>query len=79
VLAQDGCDLAVEILQKKWPKEAEGAHDQKEGIKIKDVKVMVMPSPAKIICVPAGAMTDPKKAGYFYLVFISSRVQMSYH
>jgi len=80
VLAQNGCDLAVEILQKKWPKEAKGAHDpsQKESIKIKDVKVMVIPSPAKIICVPSGAMTDPKKAGYFYLAFISSRVQMSY-
>jgi len=41
VWAQDGCDLAVEILQKKWPKEAEGVQDQKEGIKIEDVKVMV--------------------------------------
>ena len=51
-LAQDGHNLVVEILQKKWPKEAEGVKDQKEGIKIEDVKVMVMPSPAKIMCVP---------------------------
>jgi len=78
-LAQDGRNLAVEILQKKWPKKAEGVKDQKEGIKIEDVKVMVMPSPAKIMCVPAGTMIDPKKAGYFYLTFISSRVQTSYN
>jgi len=28
VLAQDGRDLAVELLQEKWPKEAEGVLDQ---------------------------------------------------
>jgi len=78
-LAQDGRNLAVEILQKKWPKEAEGIKDQKEGIKIEDVKVMVMPSPAKIMCVPAGTKIDPKKAGYLYLAVISSRVQTSYN
>jgi len=77
--AQDGHNLAVEILQKQWPKEAEGVQDQKEGIKIEDVKVMVMPSPAKIMCVPAGTMIDPKKARYFYLAFLSSRVQTSYN
>ena len=76
-LAKDGRNLAVEILQKKWPKEAEGVKDQREGIKIEDVKVMVMPSPAKIMCVSAGTMIDPKKAGYFYLTFISSRVKTS--
>jgi len=78
-LAQDGRNLAVKILQKKWPKEAEGVKDQKESIKIEDVKEMGMPSPAKIMCVPAGTMIDPKKAGYFYLTFISSQVQTSYN
>jgi len=78
-LAKDDRNLAVEILQKKWPKEAEGVKDQKEGIKIGDVKLMVMPSPAKIMCVPAGTMIDPKKAGYLYLAFLSSRVQTSYN
>jgi len=78
VLAKDGRNLAVEILQKKWPKEAEGVKDQKEGIKIGDVKVMFLPSPAKIMCVPAGTI-DPKKAGYLYLAFLSSRVQKSYN
>ena len=39
---------------------------------------MVMPSLAKIMCVPAGTMIDPKKAGYLYLTFLSSRVQASY-
>jgi len=39
---------------------------------------MVMPSLAKIMCVPAGTMIDPTKAGYFYLAFLSSRVQTSY-
>ena len=29
-LAQDGRNLAVEILQKKWPKEAEGVKDHWE-------------------------------------------------
>jgi len=79
VLAQDGHNLAVEIMQKKWPKEAEEVKDWKEGIKIPDVKVMVMPSPAKIMCVPAGTVIDPKKAGYLYLACISSRVQISYN
>jgi len=79
VLAKDGRNLAVEILQKKWPKEAEGVKDQKEGIKIGDVKVMVMLSPAKIMCVPAGNMIDPKTAGYLYLAYLSTRVQESYN
>jgi len=74
-LAKNGCNLAVEILQKKWPKEAKGVKDQKEGIKIGDVNVMVMPSPAKFMCVPA----ETKKAGYLYLAFLSSRVQTSYN
>jgi len=76
VLAQEGRNLAAEILQKTWPKKAEGVKDQREGIKIKDVKVMVMPSPAKIMCVQAGTMIDPKKAGHFCLASISSRVQI---
>jgi len=79
VLAKGCRNLAVDILQKKWPKQAEGVKDQKEGMKIGDVKVMVMPSPAKIMCVPAGTMIDPKKAGYLYLAFLSSRVQTSYN
>jgi len=40
---------------------------------------MVVPSPAKIMCVPAGTMIVPKKAGYLYLAFLSSRVQTSYN
>jgi len=38
-----------------------------------------MPSPAKIMCVPAGTIIDPKKAGYLYLAFLGSRVQTSYN
>jgi len=64
MLARDGHDLAKDILQKKWPEKVEGLQDQKEGINIKNIQVMVLTSPTKLMIVPAGAIIDPKKARY---------------
>ena len=75
MLAQDFRDLGEEILHKKWPKEVVGVQDHKEGIKIKDIKVIVLLSPTQIMCVPAGTMIDPKIVGYMYLAFLSVGVQ----
>jgi len=40
---------------------------------------MVMPSPAKFMCVTAGTMLDSKKAEYLCLATLSSLVQTSYN
>jgi len=40
---------------------------------------MVMPSPAKFMCVTAGTMLDSKKAEYLCLATLSSRVHTSYN